>query len=161
SPNRQYWDEAQFQKLRAAPSRSLASQGQLPWRMLAYMLQLSPDVERVRHLVRKRLMEPKKIILAEKQLHQMLRTLHALGVVRLEPEPPVMDERETGKRGEAVSGAAEATEKAPAKQSEFARLMIAALKERHEATGEGPAPVDVAADEAESEYRPELAQPTA
>src|SRR5579872_4234271 len=88
SQNRQYWDEAQFQKLRAAPPRSLASQGQLPWRMLAYMLQLSPDVERVRHLVRKRLMDPKRLDHAEKHLFQMLRTLHAAGVVRLEPEPP-------------------------------------------------------------------------
>jgi len=71
SPNRQYWDEAQFQKLRSAPPRDLISQGHLPWRMLAYMLQLSPDVERVRTLVRKRLMDPKRIEQAQKHLHQM------------------------------------------------------------------------------------------
>src|SRR5579872_160697 len=88
SPNRQYWDEAQFQKLRAAPPRDLVSQGQLPWRMLAYMLQISPDVDRVRRLLRKRLMDPKRLDHAEKHLHQMLRTLHAAGVIRLEPEPP-------------------------------------------------------------------------
>jgi superfamily II DNA/RNA helicase len=158
SPNRQYWDEAQFQKLRAAPARSLASQGQLPWRMLAYMLQISPDVERVRHLVRKRLMEPKRIILAERELHQMLRTLHAAGVLRLEPEPP----RETDKRGDETAVGERETPAPAAKQSEFARLMIAALKEKHEMTGEGPVPVDVAADgDAAPEYRPEQAYPTA
>src|SRR5438876_1653501 len=90
SPNRQYWDEAQFQKLRAAPPRDLVSQGHLPWRMLAYMLQLSPDVERLRRLVRKRLMDPKRIEHTEKHLVHMLRTLHAAGVLRLEPEPPAL-----------------------------------------------------------------------
>ena len=100
SPNRQYWNEAQFQKLRAAPPGNLVSQGQLPWRLLAYMLQLSPDVDRVRHLVRKRLMDPKRLDHAEKHLHQMLRTLHAAGVVRLEPEPPppVTEEAAAGRR---------------------------------------------------------------
>src|SRR4029077_12067151 len=129
SPNRQYWDEAQFQKLRAAPPRDLVSQGHLPWRMLAYMLQLSPDVERVRRLVRKRLMDPKRLDQAEKHLHQMLRTLHAAGVVRLEPEPPpIVDEP-----ANAASAGAAATAPPPAKPSEFARLMIEAMQERNKA----------------------------
>lgn len=157
SPNRQYWDEAQFQKLRAAPPRDLVSQGHLPWRMLAYMLQLSPDVDRLRQLVRKRLMDPKRLDTAEKHLHQMLRTLHAAGVLRLEPEPPPpIDEAAPAD----VSPGPAAVPPA-AKPSAFAKLMIEALQAQHKATGEGPVPVDVTgADRAATEYRPERAYPT-
>ena len=156
SPNRQYWDEAQFQKLRGAPPRDLISQGHLPWRMLAYMLQLSPDVDRLRHLVQKRLMDPKRLDHAEKHLHQMLRTLHAAGVVRLEPEPPapVSEEANT-----APAAASPDLAQPAAKPSAFGRLMIEALQKQHKATGEGPVPVDVAA-RAVPQYRPERAYPT-
>lgn len=157
SPNRQYWDEAQFQKLRAAPPRDLVSQGHLPWRMLAYMLQLSPDVDRLRQLVRKRLMDPKRLDTAEKHLHQMLRTLHAAGVLRLEPEPPPpVDESAPA----AVAPGPVAASPA-ARPSAFAKLMIEALEAQHKATGEGPVPVDLTgADKAAAEYRPERAYPT-
>ena len=60
----------------------------MPWRLLAYLLQLSPDVDRLRSLLGKRLMEAKHIDAAEKDLERMLLTLHAGGFVRLEPEPP-------------------------------------------------------------------------
>ena len=158
SPNRQYWDEAQFQKLRAAPPRNLVSQGHFPWRMLAYMLQLSPDVERVRNLVRKRLMDPKRLEHAEKHLHQMLRTLHAAGIVRLEPEPPPPVTEDAvptdGAPGQAAAPPA-------AKPSAFAKLMIEALQAQHKATGEGPVPVDLGERERTApEYRPEKAHPT-
>jgi hypothetical protein len=158
SPNRQYWDEAQFLKLRAAPPRDLVSQGHFPWRMLAYMLQLSPDVERVRRLVRKRLMDPKRADQAVRHLHQMLRTLHAAGVLTLEPEPPppVTDESPATNPS---------TESAPLvaaqKPSAFARLMIEALQARNKATGEGPVPVLPGNDRAAPEYLPERAIPTA
>jgi len=158
SQNRQYWDEAQFQKVRAAPPRDLTSQGHFPWRMLAYMLQLSPDVDRVRHLVRKRLMDPKRLDEAEKHLHQMLRTLHTLGVLRLEPEPPPPESEEPTATSTLSSNAP-----APpaAKPSAFAKLMIEALQAQHKATGEGPVPVDLTARERSvPEYRPERAYPT-
>jgi superfamily II DNA/RNA helicase len=156
SPNRQYWDEAQFVKLRGAPPRDLISQGQLPWRMLAYMLQLSPDVERVRHLVRKRLMDPKRVDQAQKDLHQMLRTLHAAGVLRLEPEPPPPVTEEPP-----AAEAAAAVPDVPAqKPSAFARLMIEALQEQNKATGTGPVPVLVGEERAAPEYIPERAYPT-
>ena len=38
----QYWNEEQFDKLKAAPAAHLASRGELPWRLLAYMLDASP-----------------------------------------------------------------------------------------------------------------------
>ncbi len=83
----QYWTEEQFDKLRAAPPGSLASRGPLPWRLLAYMLDASPDVERVRALVHKRLMDPKRLERANRDLDEMLLTLWRAGYVELEPEP--------------------------------------------------------------------------
>jgi superfamily II DNA/RNA helicase len=158
SPNRQYWDEAQFIKLRAAPPRDLVSQGHLPWRMLAYMLQLSPDVERVRQLVRKRLIDPKRIDQAEKHLHQMLRTLHAAGVLKLEPEPPPPVTNEPSEAGQPTAAVAAAP---PAqKPSAFARLMIEALQAQNKATGEGPVPLIAGEERAAPEYRPDRAIPT-
>lgn len=166
SPNQQYWDQAQFEKVRNAPARDLVSQAPLPWRMLAYMLQLSPDVEHVRLLVRKRLMDAKRLEQAERHLHHMLRTLHAAGVLRLEPEPPAHT-IVTGTAGAAPEAAAAAATGAaippPApKRSAFAQLMIEALREQHKATGTGPVPVDLPpeSDPAEAAYRPVMAYPT-
>jgi len=156
SPNRQYWDEAQFQKVRSAAPRDLASQGHFPWRMLAYMLQISPDVDRVRRLLQKRLMDPRRIEQGEKHLDQMLRTLHALGIVRLAPEPPplVADDEKS-------PAAATTSQGTPAaKPSAFARLMIEALQAQHKATGEGPIPVDVSTGDRPAPYRAERAVPT-
>ena len=157
SPNRHYWDEAQFVKLRGAPPRDLVSQGHFPWRMLAYMLQLSPEVERVRQLVRKRLMDSKQVQNAERHLHQMLRILHAAGVVRLEPEPPPVEAEESPT--DATNTSTAPAQAAP--PSEFARLMIAALQERNQKTGEGPVPVLSAENRPATEYIPERAIPTA
>jgi len=84
----QYWTEAQFRKLAAAPPAKLASRGPLPWRLLAYMLDASPEVEQIRRLVRKRLMDSSRIAAGEKQLEEMLLTLWRAGYVELEPPPP-------------------------------------------------------------------------
>ncbi len=108
SPERQYWDEAQFAKLRAAPAGNLVSRGAIPWRLLAYLLKLSPDVAHLRSLLRKRLMEPKQLDQAEKHLEGMLRTLHDGGFVRLFPEPPPPEVAEK------PDAATAATEAAPA-----------------------------------------------
>ncbi|HVW02849.1 MAG TPA: DUF3516 domain-containing protein [Planctomycetaceae bacterium] len=158
SPNRQYWDEAQFQKLRAAPPRDLTSQGHFPWRMLAYVLQLSPDVERVRRLVHRRLMDPKRLEHAEKHLHQMLRTLHALDVVKLEPEPP-SPELEAAKAAEAKDNPPKPAEPVQ-KPSAFALAMIEAMQARHKESGQGPMPTLATTEQAPQEYRPERAFPT-
>src|SRR5262249_55428002 len=79
----------------------LASRGLIPWRLLAYMLDASPEVEPIRRLVGKRLMESGHMVGAQKQLHEMLMTLWAAGYVKLEPEPPPKtDEGESGGAGE-------------------------------------------------------------
>ena len=152
SPNRQYWNEEQFTKLRGAPPRELTSQGHLPWRMLAYMLQLSPDVERVRQLVRKRLMDPKRLESAEKHLTQMLITLHTAGIVRLEPEPPPPPDVTS-------ESSAPAPPEAP-KMTAMAKLLTEAFQKQHAETGEGPKVIDTSEPEKPPEYRPLFAYPT-
>ncbi len=84
----QYWTEAQFDKLRAAAPRRLASRGLLPWRLLAYWLDASPDVDRIRTIIGKRLMAGKWLEQNQKLLDRMLLTLWTAGYVKLEPEPP-------------------------------------------------------------------------
>ncbi len=85
----QYWDESHFRKLIETPPASLESKGELPWRMLVYMLDKAPDVELIRRLVEKRLLQGKKAELAQKQLVQMLLVLHRGGYITLEPKPPL------------------------------------------------------------------------
>ncbi len=84
---RKYWSEGDFDKLRAAPPARLYSKGPLPWRLLAYLLSVSPDVSIIRTVVRKRLLDQPRIEAGMKQLDRMLMVLHERGFVRLEPEP--------------------------------------------------------------------------
>ncbi len=88
SPNEQYWTEGQFQKLTQAPPGRLRSRGPLPWRLLAYMLMASPEVDRVRALVAKRLSDVRHLEGGQKQLEQMLLILWKAGYVELDPPPP-------------------------------------------------------------------------
>lgn len=84
----QYWTEAQFQKLRSSAPGRLVSRGRLPWRLLAYMLEASPEVELLRRLVSHRLMDGSRLEAAQRELENMLLTLWRAGYVVLEPEPP-------------------------------------------------------------------------
>jgi superfamily II DNA/RNA helicase len=86
--NAVYWSEGQFQSLQSAPPGKLYSKGPLPWRLLAYLLQVSPEVARVRNFLRKRLMDAPRIKAAEVALDQMLLTLADRGFVTLDPPPP-------------------------------------------------------------------------
>jgi hypothetical protein len=98
--NQAYWTEQQFEKLTQAGPARLQSRGALPWRLLAHMLLASPDVERLRTLVGKRLMDSKHLALAQKDLDRMLMILWKAGYVRLEPSPPPPQES-----GDASAGA--------------------------------------------------------
>lgn len=162
SPNRQYWSEGQFEKLRNASPLDLSSQGALPWRLLAYLLELSPDVEKVRQLVRRRLTDPKRAEQAEKELDRMLRTLHVIGAVRLEPEPPPPDT--LGRADSSSAAGAPPTDTAPAqpaKRSAMEMLLYEALASQHKATGKGPIPVaPPTVDAGPPSYRAERAVPT-
>lgn len=83
----QYWGETQFTQLIEAPPTSLASQGQIPWRLLAYLLSRSPDVTLVRDAIARRLMDHKQIEQSQRGLVAMLLTLERAGCVTLSPEP--------------------------------------------------------------------------
>ena len=86
---KKYWGESDFERLKTAPPARLYSKGPLPWRLLAYLLKVSPEVDRIRTVVRKRLLDQPRVEAGMKQLNQMLLTLHEKGFVKLEPEPPV------------------------------------------------------------------------
>lgn len=171
SPTRQYWNQAQFDKLKVAPPRDLVSQGALPWRMLAYLLQLSPEVDRVRELVRKRLMEPKRLEQQLVELERMLITLHAAEIVVLDPPPP-QPEPATAKPDGAADDAGSTTAaepEAPPALTERSWLsqQLQAEIDRKAAAKQGKAfvPGVKAATEAPPPsasdlYRPRLATPT-
>lgn len=141
----QYWTEAQFEKLKTAPPSKLASRGPLPWRLLAYMLDASPEVELIRTLVGKRLMDGKQIEAGQKQLDRMLLTLWTGGYVDLEPAPP--------KGGEPLG------EESAAKQSPVngKRLLDLAELRFGEAAPVGSSPASSAPPPA---YRPRFAHAT-
>jgi superfamily II DNA/RNA helicase len=107
--NQTYWNEQQFEKLKTAPPGKLYSKGQLPWRLLAYLLSLSPEVENIRKLIRKRLMDDPRIRAGEQVLDQMLLTLWAGGYVTLDPKPPTKEEKaQAAAEAEAARAAAAA-----------------------------------------------------
>lgn len=100
----QYWTEGQFETLQAASPRKLASRGNLPWRLLAYWLEASPQVDKIRELVSKRLLSGKRLEASQKMVDRMLMTLWTAGYVTLDPEPPKGDQSEDGGLGLSVAG---------------------------------------------------------
>ncbi|MBY0460227.1 MAG: helicase, partial [Gemmataceae bacterium] len=92
---KKYWTEADFERLRLAPPARLYSKGPLPWRLLAYLLKVSPDVEKIRSVIRKRLLDQPRIEAGMKQLTRMLTTLHEKGFVVLDPPPPTAEDKPT------------------------------------------------------------------
>jgi hypothetical protein len=94
--NQMYWSEGQFKQLQTAPPAKLYSKGPMPWRLLAYLLKISPEVQRVRNVMRKRLMDEPRIQAAEKHLESMLQTLARAGFVALSPTPPAADAASPG-----------------------------------------------------------------
>ncbi len=143
--NQQYWTELQFEKLRDAPPGELASRGPLPWRMLAYLLDNSPEVEPIRQLLGKRLLDSKRLEQAQRDLEKMLLTLHRAGYVDLEPEPP---------RPEEESNADESPAK-QAKQQPAPKLVFGMAEK-----GFPLKPGEEQQDEQPPAYRPDLAYPT-
>ncbi len=157
----QYWSKEQWEKLRTAPPLKLASRGPIPWRLLAYMLQASPDVEPIRKLVSKRLMESGKMTGAQKQLDQMLLTLWAGGYVRLEPEPPEQQEGESGRGGEGEKP--QPAKKQTATERMLAEALAQLARERSPeiATGSPTPPLSPSPTPATSNvYQPTHAHPT-
>src|SRR5262249_7947100 len=87
-----YWGEGDFKGLQASPPGKLYSKGPLPWRLLGYLLKVSPEVAKIRHVIRKRLLDEPRIQAGEKHLDQMLLALAAVGYLTLEPAPPAKED---------------------------------------------------------------------
>ncbi len=153
--NQQYWTEAQFEKLRVAPPGKLASRGPLPWRLLAYMLDASPEVDLVRRLVGKRLMDSKRIAAAQRELERMLLVLWRAGYVTLEPEPPRVGELTPAEAPQPANGA-----ELPNRKQLF-RATFSSIEEAEEAVKDFlEEPTAEQHTPAMPEYRPILAHPT-
>lgn len=86
-PGETYWTQEQFEKLRTGASANLISKGNLPWRLLAYLLLQNPAVQPIRDLVGRRLLDSGQTDKAQERLNQMLITLWTAGYVELEPKP--------------------------------------------------------------------------
>lgn len=84
-----YWNPEQFVKLQSAPPARLASKGRLTWRWLAYLLDADPQIEPIRDVMRRRLMDQPTVDGELKRMTKMLVTLDQLGAVKLTPPPPV------------------------------------------------------------------------
>jgi superfamily II DNA/RNA helicase len=84
----QYWQESQFLRLRDAPSAKLASRGEIPWRLLAWLIRRSGTVKTVEDAIHRRLLSPTGKEKALKQLRGRLMTLEAAGFLTLDPPPP-------------------------------------------------------------------------
>lgn len=148
----QYWNKEQFERLRAAPPGKLTSQGPLPWRLLAYLLEITPDVARLRDFVAKRLLEGKHVADAQKELDRRLISLWAGGYVTLEPEPPPATVGQVSNLP--VPEVRGPVENLPHESvSSAAKFLLGqAQQQRQEITGQAAAPAIV--------YRPDHAVPT-
>jgi superfamily II DNA/RNA helicase len=123
---KKYWTESDFEKLRTASPARLYSKGPLPWRLLAYLLKVSPDVEKIRSVIRKRLLDQPRIEAGMKQLTRMLLTLHDKGFVKLAPEPPQESAVRSQEKSETASEApAPAPARAGSEISELSKLLAA------------------------------------
>ncbi|MEM1356224.1 MAG: DEAD/DEAH box helicase [Planctomycetota bacterium] len=86
-----YWTQAQFEKLRDAPPGKLESRGEIPWRLLGYLLDADSSVKPIREAVDKRLLPPNLIEKQQQALTRMLVTLHDEDIIELSPAPPSTD----------------------------------------------------------------------
>src|SRR5580704_7982091 len=133
SKTEKYWEAVHFEKMKTAPPGKLYSKGSLPWRLLAYLLEISPDVEKLRAVVRKRLMDAPRIEAGQKQLQRMLMSLWAGGFIRLEPEPPPPEEAVAASGGISPSAGAPPKAPPPLVMGSFGSLLTAAREEKRPA----------------------------
>lgn len=111
SEKQTYWSESQFDKLKNAQPGRLYSKGPIPWRLLAYLLKVSPEVDRIRSVLRKRLMDEPRMLAGERQMERMLLVLARCGYILLDPPPPF--EKEEARSPEDGTIASKETEAEP------------------------------------------------
>ncbi len=105
-----YWNQQQFEQLQAADSANLTSRGRLPWRLLAYMFGQDPAVQPIRDMVGRRLLPPKGIEEAQRDLNRMLITLWSAGYIELDPKPRAAQPKPVNRKTEDKQSAAPQTE---------------------------------------------------
>src|SRR5687768_2235633 len=105
-----YWNDEQFLKLQTAPATKLASRGALNWRWLAFLLDANPQVEPIRQVMRRRLMDVPQVEAELKRLTRMLVTLGQMNVVVLDPPPPAAWKNAVKPAGTGVPVAVEAVD---------------------------------------------------
>ncbi|MGF1582391.1 MAG: DEAD/DEAH box helicase [Gemmataceae bacterium] len=133
-----YWTEGQFQQLQEAKPARLYSKGPIPWRLLAYLLKLSPEISRIRNVIRKRLMDHSRVAAGEKILHNMLLTLHRAGYVVLEPPPPGQtNATEEGSIAQPQQSEATEPKDKTTKDDQAAKNQTAKSSEQKDAVSEG------------------------
>ncbi len=101
-----YWTQGQFEQLQQASAANLSSRGQLPWRLLAYLLDRDPNVQPIRDMVGRRLLNPKGMDEAQRDLNRMLITLWTAGYIELDPKPRIATQKGPPKKGEKKEDAA-------------------------------------------------------
>ncbi len=164
--NVQYWNQEQFEKLCAAQPGNLYSKGELPWRLLAHMLDASSDVEVLRKLVGKRLMDDKHGEKAQESLENMLMVLWRAGYVTLDPEPPKRDESAVDNNAEQPPsdvGASENSDAKPKSSGLFGSIKLAKGESLSQAITEALAKGssgNKSNEPKEPVYRPRYAHPT-
>lgn len=181
----QYWSQAQFEQLVAAPSADLESRGPLPWRLLVYMLNISDDVQKIRTLVNKRLLDARKKEIAQKDLNRQLITLWRGGYVTLDPKPPAsmlnaddISEKESA-QGDDTDDLAQGNDQANDQDAPAGAASLAMLLDLGQRKSDAIEPGDdakktpaksnnknkngndaVSVDDDEIDYRPDTATPT-
>ncbi|GIW98482.1 MAG: helicase [Pirellulaceae bacterium] len=155
-----YWTAEHFEKLQTAAAANLSSKGDLPWRLLAYILLKSPEVERLRQMVARRLLNSTQIERAQVRLNEMLITLWAGGYVELEPKP----KPKTGKKPEPSEPSPHQSSTSGGGLLEAAGLS-SLVEQARQQTGrvEEEATIDSSAADRGYDvknYRPEFARPT-
>lgn len=154
-----YWSEQQFEQLRTAESANLSSRGRIPWRLLAYLLGKNPEVQPIRDLVGRRLLSPKGIEEAQRDLNRMLITLWSAGYIELDPKPRAAQPRQKPK-----PGAGDAQQAAPKTEGLFGELLdqirpVSTETNESEQDNQDPDLIESRGYEVD-DYRPETANPT-
>lgn len=168
-PGETYWTQEQFEKLRTGEAANLVSKGNLPWRLLAYMLLQSPMVQPLRDMVGKRLLDSSQIERAQVRLNEMLVTLWTAGYLTLEPRPQVKSDPRSVSSSPAD---ASKTRPSPFAQPAGGLLEAAGLGALVERAQRSESPISTPQDNARQmdelasrgydllNYRPERAEPT-
>ena len=113
-----YWNADQFAKLQVAPPVKLASKGALTWRWLGFLLDADAQIEPIRQVIRRRLMDLPSIEAEQKRLTKMLVTLSHMGIVVLDPPPPASWKQAAAGGGAAPEAEVEEEDEADAPASD-------------------------------------------